>query len=162
MPVPAVIADAAHSYRFNNDFLVNLVKDLSPEEWQRRPHERSNHMAWIVGHLIWTRKALLGILGMEWSTPWLGLFARGAKLDDTAVYPSPDTLLDAWKEVGGVLVQTLENVPEDALAAPRQSGPPSTDGKVSGVVSFLAWHETYHVGQASYLRGWMGHRGLMG
>jgi hypothetical protein len=26
----------------------------------------------------------------------------------------------------------------------------------------MAIHETYHVGQASYLRGWLGHKGLMG
>ena len=32
----------------------------------------------------------------------------------------------------------------------------------SGVVNFLAIHETYHVGQASYLRGWLRHKGLIG
>jgi len=26
----------------------------------------------------------------------------------------------------------------------------------------MAIHETYHIGQASYLRGWLGHKGLMG
>jgi hypothetical protein len=41
-------------------------------------------------------------------------------------------------------------------------GPPSSDGKESGIVDFLAIHETYHIGQASYLRGWLGHKGLMG
>ena len=41
-------------------------------------------------------------------------------------------------------------------------GPPSADGKISGVINFLAIHETYHVGQVSYLRSWMGHKGVMG
>jgi uncharacterized damage-inducible protein DinB len=162
MPTPAVIATSTHNYRFNSDFLVKMVSDLSPEEWLRRPDEKCNHIAWIVGHVVWTRKALLGRLGTEWSQPWLDMFARGAKCEDGAAYPSPDTLLDAWREVSGVLSGALDNISEEALAQPVTKGPPSTNGKVSGIVDFLAIHETYHVGQASYLRGWMGHKGLMG
>jgi hypothetical protein len=37
-----------------------------------------------------------------------------------------------------------------------KAGPPSFDGKVSGLVAFLAFHETYHVGQVSYLKKWLG------
>jgi len=161
MPVPAVIEAAAQNYRFNDKFLVDTVKDLSGEEWLRRPNECTNHLAWIVGHVTWARKMLLARLGTEWSTPWLGVFARGTKLDDAAC-PSPEELLSAWREVSEVLAGTLEKASEDALAQPATSGPPSADGKVSGIVNFLAIHETYHVGQASYLRSWMGHKGLMG
>jgi len=162
MPTPVVIATAAYNYRFNSDFLVKMVSDLSPEEWLRRPDEKCNHIAWIVGHVVWTRKALLGRLGTEWSQPWLGMFARGSKCEEGAAYPSPDTLIDAWREVSGVLAGTLDTVSEEALAQPVTSGPPSSDGKLSGIVIFLAIHETYHIGQASYLRGWLGHKGLMG
>jgi hypothetical protein len=90
------------------------------------------------------------------------LYARGGKVDSDDAYPSGETLMEAWKEVGGVLANALENVSEEVLAEPSKQGPPSADGKQSGVVNFLAWHETYHVGQISYLRGWMGHAGLMG
>jgi len=163
MPVPAVISGAADSYRFNTDFLVNMTKDLTPEEWVKRPNSTTNHIAWIVGHVIWTRKALLARLGKEWSTPWLGMFARGVMVDDTAVYPSPIALTDAWKEVTAALTSALESMSEEALAQPAfNPGPPSTDGKVSGNVTFLAWHETYHVGQISMVRCWLGHKGLMG
>jgi hypothetical protein len=71
-------------------------------------------------------------------------------------------LLSAWKDSCGVLSTTFENVAEDLLAQPAMQGPPSADGKVSGIVNFLAIHETYHVGQASYLRSWFGHKGIMG
>ncbi|MGA2569479.1 MAG: DinB family protein [Terracidiphilus sp.] len=162
MPVPAVIAAAADNYRFNSDFLVKMVQDLTPEEWTRRPEGATNHIAWIVGHVVWTRKQLLARLGAEWSLPWLDLFGRGVKCDDTAAYPSPGALIDGWREVSGVLAATLETASEEALSQPSTKGPPSTDGKVSGVVSFLAIHETYHIGQASYLRAWLGHKGLMG
>ncbi len=162
MPVPAVIATAAENYRFNSDFLAKMVGDLSPAEWLRRPDDKCNHISWIVGHVTWTRKQLLRRIGAEWSQPWLDLFVRGAKCDDATAYPSSDTLLDGWREVSGVLANTLDMVSADLLAQPSTQGPPSADGKISGVVSFLAIHETYHVGQASYLRGWLGHKGLMG
>lgn len=163
MSVPAVIATAAQEYRFNSQFLENLVNDLAPEEWLHRPDEKSNHIAWVVGHVVWTRRQLLRRLGTQWDAPWLGLFARGEKIDPAAAYPSPEVLLGAWRDVGATLSNTLESISEEALAAPApQPGPPSADGKVSGFVSFLAWHETYHIGQISCLRGLLGHKGLMG
>jgi len=162
MPVPAIIATAAENYRFNSDFLTRMVEDLSPEEWLKRPNDNLNHIAWIVGHVIWARKAVLTRLGTEWSQPWLSSFARGVKCNDVADFPSPDTLMDGWRDVSGVLATALDGASEDVLSQPSTQGPPSADGKISGVVNFLAIHETYHVGQASYLRSWMGHKGLMG
>ena len=162
MPVPGVIEGAAQSYRYNDKFLADCVNGLSGEEWNRRPSVCTNHMAWIVGHLIWARKSLLGLLGSEWSAPWLGLYARGAKLDDGVRCPSPAELLGAWNEVSGILNGALENASEETLSQPATQGPPSADGKVSGIVNFLAYHETYHVGQAAYLRCWLGHKGPMG
>jgi len=162
MPVPAVIASAAENYRFNSDYLSKMVGDLSPDEWLSRPNDNSNHIAWIVGHMIWTRAMLLRRLGKEWTQPWLDGFARGSKLQEPPAYPPKEALLGCWSEVSGILAGALVNVPEDTLAQPSEKGPPSADGKVSGVVNFLAVHETYHLGQASYLRGWLGHKGLMG
>ncbi len=162
MPVPAIIAAAAKNYHMNTDMLARMVDDLPPEEWLRHPDGASNHVAWIVGHVIWTRERLLSRIGTQWSRSWLDLFGRGSKCGDDVVYPSKDTLLEAWRESSTVLNNALENMTEEFLAEPSVQGPPSTDGKQSGVVNFLAIHETYHLGQISYLRGWLGHKGFMG
>jgi hypothetical protein len=92
----------------------------------------------------------------------MSAFARGAKSDGPPVYPSPEETMLAWDESCALLSAAMEAVPEEALAAVSKNGPPSDDGKVSGVVNFLAYHETYHIGQASYLRGWLGRPGVMG
>jgi uncharacterized damage-inducible protein DinB len=162
MPVPAVIAAAAENYRFNSDFLSRSVQDLSPDEWLSRPSDNTNHIAWIVGHVIWARKSVLTRLGTEWSQPWLTSFARGVKCKDVTTFPSPETLMEAWREVSGVLATALDGASEDMVSQISTKGPPSADGKISGVINFLAIHETYHIGQASYLRSWLGHKGLMG
>ena len=162
MSVPASIENASHSYRFNTGMLTKMVEDLSQEEWLRHPAPNANHIAWIVGHVLWARGRVMSRVGAEWSKPWLDLFGRGAKCGDDVTYPSHDVLLEAWKESDTALANALENADSDSLAQTSTQGPPSTDGKVSGVISFLAIHETYHLRQVSYLRGWLGHKGFMG
>jgi len=59
--------------------------------------------------------------------------------------------------VSAKLLASLAGTPAEVLAKPAPKGPPSFDGKISGLVAFLAFHETYHVGQVSYLRKWLGY-----
>jgi uncharacterized damage-inducible protein DinB len=162
MAIPTVVASAAENYRFNSRFLKQTVSDLSPEEWLKRPGDHVNHTAWIVGHMVLGRSRVLHFMGTEWTQPGLEIFGRGKKLMEDSAYPSAETLLSAWNEAGHAMAAAFENIREDMLAQPAPAGPPSLDGKVSGIVNFMAIHETYHLGQASYLRGWLGHKGLMG
>lgn len=162
MPIPAVIATAAENYRFNSKTLKEIVSDLSPEEWLMRPDGRLNHMAWIMGHLAYCRGRMLHFLGVEWGQSELAIFGRGKKLLEDSAYPSSESMLNTWSESGQALTAALESVSEDLLAQPATQGPPSLDGKISGMVSFMAIHETLHLGQASYLRVWLGHKSLMG
>jgi hypothetical protein len=162
MSVPAPIATAADNFRYNSDWLSKSLKDLTPEEWLRQPNETSNHLLWVTGHVIWARGNLLGLLGTQWSKPWLPLFARGTKVLDTADYPTPEAAFETWNEVAAILPDILEQASDEVVSAPAPPRIPSADGKVSGVVAFLAVHETYHVGQAAYLRCWLGHPGAMG
>jgi uncharacterized damage-inducible protein DinB len=162
MPVPASIANAAVSFDYNASFLKKNLEGLTDEEWLRRPTDSVNHILWIVGHLCCVRSYLLQQLGEDWSKPWLALYGRGKKLDGAAPQPSPQEAMLAWNESCERLSAAMQSVSAETLAAPITNGPPSTDGKLSGVVNFLAYHETYHLGQASYIRGWLGHAGVMG
>ncbi|HXR39931.1 MAG TPA: DinB family protein [Terracidiphilus sp.] len=162
MPVASQIVHAAGSYRLNADLFEKSFAGLTPEEWQTRPSESVNPMIWIAGHIIWARANVLGLLGSSWSRPWLPLFARGAKLAAPGEYPSPEEMVLAWKEVTMSLNAALEDASPEALSAPGPERIPNFDGKLSGVVSFLALHESYHVGQAAYLRRWLGHGQVAG
>jgi uncharacterized damage-inducible protein DinB len=163
MPVPAVIACAAGEFAQNTGSLQKAVADLTPEQWLGRPGDHSNHVTWIVGHVLWARQALINRVGGSWSCPDLELFARSAKLDAAASYPAPDALLALWRDSAAALDATLSALTPEALAAPAPPpGPPSPDGKVSGFIGVLAWHETYHLGQIAYLRSWLGHSGVFG
>jgi uncharacterized damage-inducible protein DinB len=90
------------------------------------------------------------------------MFARGAKLGEASGYPSPDEVLAAWNEVKTMLSAAMEGTTEEAMAAAGPEKIPSLDGKMSGMVGFMAYHETYHVGQACYLRSYLGHGQVLG
>jgi uncharacterized damage-inducible protein DinB len=162
MPVATEISPAAVTYRQNGEMLVKSWQGLTPEEWLKHPGESSNHLLWIVGHLVYCRSVLLGVLGTPWSRPWLPLFRRGAKVVDASEYPSSEEITSAWQEVSAATAPALEQASEAVLSAPPPGKLPSFDGKTSGSVAFFAFHETYHVGQAAYLRCWLGHEGVAG
>ena len=162
MPTVSQLSNAAFCFQLNNRMLKKGFDGLSHEDWLRRPSESSNHLLWIMGHAIWARGNALRFLGTEWSLPWLPLFARGAKLDDSAEYPTPEQVMLAWQDVSAHLTAALEQVSEDVLSAPSPEGIPSADGKVSGLMDFFAYHDAYHLGQVAYLRCWLGHGGIAG
>lgn len=162
MPVPSQIAHAAASFQMNAQLLDKSLDGLSAEEWHKRPGDSSNSLIWVAGHIVWARSRVLMLLGKEWSRPWLSLFERGSKPGDAAGYPPLEELVAAWKEVKASLSEALEGASAEALAAPGPGKIPSFDGKLSGVVAFMAWHEGYHVGQAAYLRRWLGHGQVAG
>jgi uncharacterized damage-inducible protein DinB len=163
MPVPTQIANAAVSFRRNRGLLEKSFKDLAPEEWLKSPSETANHILWIAGHIVWARSMTLKFLGAPaWSKPWLSYFGRGAKKEDGGNYPSTEEMIGAFEEVNQVLTDGLENASPEAMAAAAPPNTPPGDGTIGGVVNFLAFHETYHVGQVAYLRCWLGHEGPQG
>ena len=162
MPVPASIAAAAAEFHTNTGFLERVTSGIEPAQWLSRPGATVNHIAWIAGHLVWARQTLIARLGSEWAHPGLEIFARSAKIESSVAYPSPQALLDAWRESSVVLDKAMEAISGAALDAPAPPGPPSPNGKLSGTVAVLAWHETYHLGQIAYLRSWLGCPGIFG
>lgn len=157
------LAVASQSFNLNSSFLKQGLAGLSDEEWLKRPGDCCNNLLWVVGHVAWARTVLLKRLGAEWSEPWMHLYARGKKCVDSPEAPTPKAVLEAWDESCIRLNAAMESATEELLDTPApQPGPPSADGKLCGTVNFMALHETYHVGQAAYLRAWLGKPGVMG
>jgi uncharacterized damage-inducible protein DinB len=147
-------------FKNNSDLVTRAIEGIPSEHWMRRPGDASNNLIWVVGHLIWARGALLRTLGSEWSRPWAKQFARGGKSDETLQYPAVEEMRNTWSESGLELATDLPKATPELLAKPHDK--PTFDGTLGGYVAFMAFHETYHVGQVSYLRKWLGHGQLIG
>lgn len=146
-------------FKTNTGLVAKAIEGIPPEQWLRKPGHCSNHLLWVMGHLVWSRGNLLRTLGSDFSLTWAKHFARGAKLDDQ-LYPQVDEVRGAWADVSERLTTALDAVPAEVLAKAHDK--PTFDGKLGGFIAFLAFHETYHVGQVSYLRKWLGHGQLVG
>lgn len=163
MSISPRLAVASQSFNLNASFLKQTLAGLSDQDWLQRPCDHTNNMLWLVGHLTWSRSMVLARLGDKWSTPWMHLYARGQKCVDTPEAPTPQAMFEAWNEACTRLNLSLDAASEDLLDTPAaQPGPPSADGKLSGTINFMALHETYHVGQAAYVRSWLGKSSVMG
>jgi uncharacterized damage-inducible protein DinB len=162
MPVASQIADAAHSFHMNSSLLKKSFEGLTTEEWLRRPGDSSNHLLWIVCHMIKSRGNTLELLGTTWTKPWFLLFGRGAELTDSAQYPAPEEVVQAFSEAGRLLKAAFDEVSEETLTAPTEVKVPNADGTLGGAIRFMAYHDTYHAGQVAFLRCWLGHDRVAG
>ncbi len=149
-------------YRANTDIISKAIADVRPEDWFRKPGEDSNHMMWLLGHVIVHRAHVITSLGGQWDRSWAPLFARGTQRGDDAQYPPVDEMLAAWNDISEQLKTTLRAASKDVLDQPAAEGPPSFDKKLSGTVAFFAFHDTYHTGQLSFLRKWLGYGQTVG
>ena len=159
MQVTSPIADTIAQYHLNEYVLSQALPSITAEESLRRPSSHSNHALWILGHMIYARTSVLRFAGKgdAWMRPWLPLFPRGAELKEDSAYPAWFELVAAWNELTPILQSALEEAPASLLDNPAPAAPPSTDGKISGVLSFFANHEAYHAGQLGFLTTWLGH-----
>ena len=149
-------------YRTNTEIVNRALAGVEPEHWLKQPGDDSNHLLWMLGHVVVHRGMVLKYLGVDWDKPWASLFARGSERLDEANYPSTEEMQAAWQQVSEALASALKNPSADVLGQDAPKGPLSFDGKVSGSVAFLALHDSYHVGQISFLRKWLGYGRTVG
>jgi len=149
-------------FRFNTDIISKAIADVRDEDWFRAPGNDSNHMMWLLGHVVVHRGQVLKTLGVDWNSSWASLFAPGSQRVNDAEYPTVGEMRAAWDEISQQLKAALSEASPDVLTKPAPQGPPSFDMQLSGTVAFYAFHDTYHTGQVSFLRKWLGYGQTIG
>lgn len=149
-------------FRANTDIITKAIADVRAEDWFRKPGDDSNHLMWLLGHVVVHRGLVLKTLGGQWESSWAPLFVRGSERVDDAEYPSIEEMNAAWSQISEQLKTALREAPEDVLNKAASEGSPSFDKKLSGSVAFLAFHDAYHAGQVSFLRKWLGYGRTVG
>jgi uncharacterized damage-inducible protein DinB len=140
----------------NAQMLERATQGIPAEKWLTQPTDNSNHLLWIAGHMAVHRAKVLNLLGEAWTDPWGKLFVRGATLAAPEAYPAVEEVQRTWADVCQRVSAALARASAETLAKPSQPPTPSFDGTLGGTIAFLAFHETYHVGQVGYLRKALG------
>ena len=109
--------------------------------------EGGSHFHWLLAHLVSSRDGLLERLGADrvWTEEAAKTFGRGSapSVPDGATLADHMGRLQAQQELLDAVLPAL-----DAAALAREAGRMT----VGGWIEFLAWHESYHVGQATLYR----------
>jgi hypothetical protein len=158
----ALVSQSFQLYSITTGLVEKAVRDFSDDEAMQRVEGNCNCMLWLFAHLTAVRCSLAGMLGVHKDVGWQQYFRKGSKGDDFAKYPTMGEVRQVWQEITPVLVQALENASDEQLSAPAPRDFPVADKSVRGAILFLAFHESYHVGQMSYLRKCLGKDGLVG
>ena len=149
-------------FKVNTDIISMAIADVKEEDWLRTPGDDSNHLLWLLGHVVVHRGVVLKTVGADWDASWRSLFVRGSERVEAAQYPSIEEMREAWSQVSEQIKTTLNESPAEVLDKPVPEGSLSFDKKISGQVAFLAFHDSYHTGQISFLRKWLGYGQTIG
>lgn len=152
----------AEQFRLNAAIIERVLDGFTDETIHKRPDGTGNPAHFILGHITATRYQLARILGVKIEADWEKLFDRGAEVKDAAQYPSTTELREAFGRVAEAMAQRFEEVTEIDLSAEPPWEPPTMENSIRGLANFLAFHESYHIGQLGYLRRLVGLEGAFG
>ena len=153
-----LIRPIAESLRISDFFLELLTGDLSNAQATRRVRgEEGPSVSWVVGHLLNGRCELLKLLDPKAENPFAAQFDRLVAATDGRDYPPLEDLLASWRECSQRVFGALDTVTREQLVEPiAEMGAPHEERNLLGVLAYVVWHETYHMGQIGTIRTQMG------
>ncbi|MCP4203453.1 MAG: DinB family protein [bacterium] len=153
-----LILPAATLFRFNSEMLSLGLSDLSQEDAVHRlKNGDGSSIAYLVGHITSSRYGLLKSLGVASENPFQDLHGAGVGSKDGSAYPPITELKAGWDEAAGKLHAALDAITDEEALAEEEGGFPIPDPTLRGRLTFIAWHESYHIGQIGILRTEMGY-----
>ncbi|MHC5020140.1 MAG: DinB family protein, partial [Planctomycetota bacterium] len=140
----------AERYAFNTNAVRGLARGMAGDDWSTR-HAGTNPAHWVLGHIAVYRRRIARELGVDIpEAAWEEAFKKGTQPDDCSGYPAPEELLGDIKEYSDAIAAAMP-----ALTAQQRDAAWATfagkDHTLESGLSFLYFHETYHVGQLSQL-----------
>ncbi len=143
----------ADAFARNARLIAGQVAGLTHADSLIQPPARGNCLNWVLGHIAVHRDYILQTLGKDGilGEAAAARYDRGSEpilADGDGVLPLA-SLLAAIDQAQGDITATLAHVTAADLVKEARKGEPPT---VAHQISFLFWHETYHVGQTEFLR----------
>jgi len=152
----AQLQPLAAIFELDTTLLRNCVGDLTDAQANHRLLGGGNSIAFLVAHMADARYYLAGVLGAPLDNPLSPALAEARSVDDVVHMPPLAELLDAWDDVSRHLSQVFQGLTSARLGAVSPLEVPIPGGTVLHAIAFLAQHDSYHLGQVSFLRRQLG------
>src|SRR6188472_3334652 len=150
------IAPLAGIFEPNTHLLLNCRDGLSQDEAQRLLDGGGNSIIFLAAHLADTRHFLLGRLGHPLTNPLSRYLADAQSIEDIGEWPTLEEVRRTWLAVSARLSEVLDTLESGALERTGAHRFPVGDSSPLGMLAFLAQHDSYHVGQAAFIRRQLG------
>ena len=149
-------------FDLNNKLVLKSFEVLNQKNSHKQFSEDTNSAIWLIGHILWAKAGgVAHLLGVEVSKPqWLDQFAKDITKLDKANFPQLKELQETWQTLHKKIETALPSLSEEQLNAEQSMRFPTSDNSVLAGLAFLGQHESYHVGQISYILRLLDEKGL--
>jgi len=134
--------------------IYNVVKrqldGLTNEDSLIQPPFRGNCLNWVFGHIVFSRNSVLTLLEEDspWSEAESARYIRNSEPVTSAENAIPfDQLQDYFEASHTRLMAGLQRISPERMATAIDD-----ETTLGEQLTFLQWHETYHLGQLEQLR----------
>ena len=157
------IAPFADMYKFDTGFLKKQLAGISDADLHKRINNAGISMHWIAGHMAASRVHVCQIIGAKAEFKHSELFGGSGKdLQDPSAYPPIAEIMKAFDGASRKLTKRLGELKEKDLKKEGKNKWPQGGKTVLDGISFMCWHEGWHLGQIAYLKKRLGYKSLAG
>lgn len=136
-------------FRFQEGIFNNAFDALTQEDALKRPSPYTNHINWLLGHILHCRYMLASMIGVQEENPFGTVYWDPITQKQ---YPSLDRILAEFPLISEKLLSKLAAFTDGELDARPAPDKPS----LTEIISFFSYHEAYHIGQIGYVRKYIG------
>ncbi len=149
-------------FEINYSALMANLDGINNDEALILPKPAGSPINWVVGHIVVSRDVILTVLGEK---PVMEdeesiHYKRGAKVEDVNLLIPLSKLIEVLQQSQDRLRNGLKRLSEEEINKPFEIGETDEDkSTLADQLSFIQFHEAYHVGQTGLLRRLVGKEG---
>ena len=156
------VAPLIDLYNLNTNLVNKTLKDLSDDVAHKRINDKGSSLHWIIGHIANSRHYVGGLFNAGTEFANSELYNGGTPLKEPSDYPPIEEIRQIFESVTEKFIKRLSEITDDDIHKKLEKKLPVKDDTMLGAIAFFSLHESYHVGQLSYIRRQLGMDGLTG
>jgi hypothetical protein len=157
------ITPIAKQFALHNRLFNNVLEGIADAHGGDRLSDHVNHLQWIAGHLVGSRSGVAGLVGIQPTFPYKDVYSDPTQpppgnraIDPSISYPPLSEILHYWNDIAEAFTHAVKGLGEEQLAMELPVKTPVGGNTLFDLLSFLASHESYHIGQMSIIRKYLG------
>jgi uncharacterized damage-inducible protein DinB len=140
----------------------NVLEGIGDIKGSKRLNDHVNHLQWIAGHLTNSRYGIASAIGIKGSFPYNDQYTDPSEpppfnraLSTDIKYPSLTEIKKSWNDISGTFTEKISGLSKEQLSGSIPF-PVPTGKTFEDLLAFIASHESYHIGQMSIIRKYLG------